>query len=274
MTTGATTVAAVIGDPVRHSLSPTLHNAAFDAEGLDWVYVALPVAAGNGAAAVAAMRTLGLGGMSVTMPHKAVAAEVADERSESVAALGAANCLVPLSDGRLRAENTDGGGFLAGLLDDADAEVKGRSVAVIGAGGAARAVIHACADAGASRVIVVNRSADRAEAAAKLAGPVGSVGDTADIATADIVVNATPIGMGLDASMPCDPSLLDGGQIVVDLVYDPLETAWLRSTRAAGVEAHNGLSMLIHQAALAFTLWTGIEAPVSAMRKAVANKSA
>ena len=111
MITGRTTVAAVIGDPVGHSLSPALHNAAFAATGLDWVFVALPVPTGDGAAAVDAMRTLRLGGMSVTMPHKDAVAAAADVRSEAVAALGAANCLVRLDDGRIRAENTDGPGF-------------------------------------------------------------------------------------------------------------------------------------------------------------------
>ena len=272
MISGHTTVAAVIGDPVRHSLSPAIHNAGFEAVGLDWVYVALPVAAGHAGQAVDAMRTMALGGLSVTMPHKDVVAAAADERSESVDALGAANCLVRLDDGRVRAENTDGAGFLAGLSADADFGVRGRRIAVLGAGGAARAVVHACAAAGASAVTVVNRSADRAEAAAALAGGVGRVGEIADIAAADLVVNATPVGMGTDRAMPCSPEVLHNGQVVVDLVYDPVETAWISAARAAGIEAHNGLSMLIGQAAAAFTLWTGVDAPVSAMRAAVENK--
>ncbi len=270
---GQTTVAAVIGDPVRHSLSPALHNAAFAAAGLDWVYVALPVGAGNAAAAVEAMRTLGFGGLSVTMPHKDAVAEAADECSDAVAALGAANCLVSLGGGRVRAENTDGAGFLAGLRDDAGLSVKGKRVAVLGAGGAARAVVHACADAGATSVSIINRSADRAAIAAGLAGAVGAVATTVDISAADLVVNATSVGMGDDRSLPCDPALLHTGQIVVDLIYNPLETAWLAAARTAGIEAHNGLSMLIHQAAIAFTLWTGSDAPVSAMRAVVENKS-
>ncbi|MEQ8839682.1 MAG: shikimate dehydrogenase [Acidimicrobiales bacterium] len=272
MISGHTTVAAVIGDPVHHSLSPAIHNAAFAATGLDWVYIALPVADGKGAAAVDAMRALGLGGLSVTMPHKDVVAVAADERSDAVVALGAANCLVALGDGRVRAENTDGAGFLAGLRDDADLDVDGRRVLVLGAGGAARAVIHSCAQAGAAEVVVVNRNADRAAIAAGLAGPVGRVGDAADIGGADLVVNATSVGMGDDRALPCDPGLLHPGQTVVDLVYDPIETAWLASARAAGIDAHNGVSMLIHQAAVAFTLWTGVEAPIPAMRAVVENK--
>lgn len=271
MISGHTTLAAVIGDPVAHSLSPALHNAAFAASGLDWAYVALPVAAGNGAAAVDAMRTLGLGGLSVTMPHKDAVAAAADERSDAVTALGAANCLVPIGDGRVRAENTDGVGFLHGLRDDAGVDVAGRRVAILGAGGAARAVAHACGSADAAAVLVVNRTPERAAVAAELAGTVGQAADVAEIATADIVVNATSVGMGDSTEMPCDPTLFHAGQIVVDLIYVPAETRWLVEARAAGIEAHNGLSMLVHQAAVAFTLWTGAEAPVGAMRAALPN---
>ena len=274
MISGRTTVTAVIGDPIAHSRSPAIHNAAFAALDLDWVCVALPVPAGNGVDAVAAMRALGLGGMSVTMPHKDVVAVAADERSDAVAALGAANCLVPLDGGGVRAENTDGAGFLAGLADDAGCGVEGLRVAILGAGGAARAVAQACGGAGASAVLVVNRTSARAQAAAALAGAVGQVADVSDISTADIVVNATPLGMGDNRLLPCDPGLLHGAQIVVDLIYDPAETAWLTEVRAAGLEAHNGLSMLVHQAAIAFTHWTGVDAPVDVMRDAVANNPA
>lgn len=273
MITGETTVAAVVGDPVRHSLSPALHNAAFAEAGLDWVYVALPVVAGHGAGAVEAMRTLGLGGMSVTMPHKDAAAAAADERSDAVEALGAASCLVNLGGGRIRAESTDGAGFLAGLQHDADMDVAGRRIAVLGAGGAARAVIHACATAGAQEVTVVNRTADRAASAAALAGSAGRVGSHADVAGADVVVNATSVGMGSDRSMPCDPALLHQGQVVVDLLYNPFETAWLAAARKEGIAAFNGVSMLVGLSAIAFTLWTGVAAPISAMRAVVENKS-
>jgi len=271
MISGHTTIAAVIGDPIAHSLSPAIHNAAFAAAGLDWTFVALPVADGAGAEALAAMRALGLGGMSVTMPHKAAVAAAADERSDAVAALGAANCLVPVGDDRIRAESTDGAGFIAGLADDADCGVEGRRVAILGAGGAARAVAQACGAAGASAVLVINRTGERAAAAAVLAGPVGQVAEVAQVSTADILVNATPLGMGADRSLPCDPALLHVGQVVIDLVYDPAETAWLAAARQAGIEAHNGLSMLVHQAAIAFTHWTGVDAPVDVMRAAVTN---
>ena len=266
---GATRVTGVIGDPVTHSLSPALHNAAYAALGLDWVSVPFPVSAGKGSEAVAAMRTLGLVGLSVTTPHKDAVAQTADSVSDAVAALGAANCLVASADGRVRAENTDGDGFLGGLLEDADTTVREKTVVVLGAGGAARAISVACADAGAAGVLVVNRTVQRAEVCAGLAGSVGVVAQQADIPSADIVVNATTVGMAPDSAMPCDPALLHRGQIVVDIVYNPSETVWLVAARAAGIRSYNGLSMLVHQAGFAITHWTGQPAPIDAMRSAL-----
>ena len=267
-------VAAVIGDPVRHSRSPAVHNAAFASTGIDWVFTAFEVPAGQGAEALEAMRILGLAGMSVTMPLKAEVAEAADTVDSEVEILAAANCIVPLGDGRLRAANTDAAGFVAGLRADAGLSPEGLRVALIGGGGAARAVAWGLAAAGAGEVAVINRTASKAEAAASIAntaslsGRPGRVGAMDDIAAADLVVNATSVGMGSDAAVPCDPTLLRPGQVAVDLVYEPVETAWLAALRRQGVEAHNGLSMLVYQAAVAFELWTGTEAPVEAMRSA------
>ena len=267
-------VAAVIGDPARHSRSPAIHNAAFASAGIDWVFTAFEVPAGGGAQALDAMRTLGLAGLSVTMPLKAEVAAAADTADEEVEVLSAANCIVPVGDGRLHAANTDAAGFLAGLRADAGVSPDNARVALIGGGGAARAVAWGLAGAGAAEVVVINRTVSRAEAAASIAnaasGPAqpGRVGAMDDIAAADVVVNATSVGMGADSSMPCDPGLLRPGQVAVDLVYEPIETAWLAALRRRGVETHNGLSMLAYQAAAAFELWTGTEAPVGVMRQA------
>lgn len=266
---GTTRVAGVIGDPLSHSLSPTLHNAAFAALGIDWVSVPFPVVAGAGHQAVEAMRVLGLAGLSVTTPHKDAVAETADVVSDTVATLGAANCLIASADGQVRAENTDGDGFLGGLHEDAGITVANKAVVVIGAGGAARAITLACAQAAASSVAIVNRNADRAEVCANLAGRSGWVATTSAITAADVVVNATTVGMTPKDAMPCDPTLLHHGQIAVDIVYNPLETLWVSALRAAGISAHNGLSMLVHQAAVAITHWTGHDAPYGAMRSAL-----
>lgn len=267
---GETKVVGVVGDPVRHSLSPTLHNAAFAALGLNWVSVPFPVQQSRGDAIVAALRDLDLLGLSVTTPHKDVAATTADLRSDTVAALGAANCLVRLGNGLVGAENTDGAGFLAGLREDSGADVANSTVGLIGAGGAARAVARACAQAGARRVIVMNRSRDKAKLCAELALGVGEVVSAAELASADIVVNATTLGMATQA-MPISPSVLHKGQTIVDIVYEPRETVWLKACRELGIEAHNGISMLIHQAAVAITHWTGQKAPIAAMRSALAR---
>lgn len=265
---GASRLAAVIGDPVRHSLSPTLLNAAFAEAGLDWHFMALEVAEGRSDEALDAVRALGLAGLSVTMPHKAAVAAAVDHRTEQAELLDAVNCVVA-EGGRLVGHNTDGDGFLDGLRHDTGFDPAGRSTVVIGAGGAARAVVLALARAGAAEVAVVNRTASRAEVAAGLAGPVGRVvlsdelSDT--VAAADLVVNATSVGMTDDGALPVDPESVAVGAIAVDLIYHPPETAWLAALRGRGIEAHNGLSMLVFQAAHAFRLWTGSEAPVAVM---------
>tara|TARA_Y100000590_G_scaffold413554_1_gene509536 strand:+ start:1587 stop:2456 length:870 start_codon:yes stop_codon:yes gene_type:complete len=265
---GETRLAAVIGAPVRHSLSPTLLNAAFVEAGLDWHFMALEVAEGQSGEALDAVRALGLAGLSVTMPHKAAVAAAVDHRTEQAEVLDAVNCVVVEGD-RLVGHNTDGDGFLDGLRHDSDFDPTGRNTVVLGAGGAARAVVLALARAGAAEVAVVNRTASRAEVAAGLAGPVGRVVgfdelfDT--VAAADLVVNATSVGMIEDGALPVDPESVAVGTVAVDLIYHPPETAWLAALRGRGIEAHNGLSMLVFQAARAFRLWTGSEAPVAVM---------
>lgn len=257
-------VAAVIGHPVAHSLSPVLHNAAFAAAGLDWTYVAFDVAPGAAAAALDAMRTLGIAGLSVTMPHKEDVAAAVDALDPAAAALRSANTVVR-EDGRLVGYSTDGPGFVASLTE-AGVGVGGRRIVVLGAGGAARAVIDALGREGAAEVVVVNRTASRAAEAAALTG-VGRVGSIADVADADIVVNATSIGMGT-TELPLDPRLLRAGQVVADLVYHPLETALLAAARAAACTVVDGLGMLVHQAVLQQELWTGRRPDPAVMRAA------
>jgi len=270
---GSTQVAAVIGDPVRHSLSPVLHNAGFRAAGLDWVYVALPVAAGRAAEALAAMDVLGIGGLSVTMPHKEPVARALEGRLSAAAArLGAVNCVRREGDG-LVGENTDGRGFVDSLRHEGGVDPSGATVAVVGAGGAGRAVVEALAAAGAARIVVVNRDRGRAEQAVALAAGVGEHGAEGDVAGVDIVVNATSVGMGVASgqppALPFDPDLIRPGQVVADLVYQPIRTGLLEAAEARGAIVVNGVGMLLHQAAYAFELWTGVAAPVAAMRGAV-----
>lgn len=255
MITGATRVAAVIGSPVRHSLSPALHNAAFTQLGLDWVYTAFEVSPGEAQAALDAMRTFRLGGLSVTMPHKEAVAGAVDSLDPAAAALRSVNTVVPQTDGSLKGYSTDGAGFVASLAA-AGVVVAGRAVCVLGAGAAARSIIDELSRAGAARVAVVNRTAGAAEEAALLAGAIGVVGGATDVRDAEIVINATSVGMAAD-DMPCDPSVLRAGQVVADIVYHPRETALLRAAKAAGAVTVEGLGMLVHQAALQQQLWHG-----------------
>ena len=258
----------VIGAPVEHSLSPVIHNAAFAALDLDWAYFAVSVPPGDADRAVAAMRSLRLGGLSVTMPHKAAAAAAADVLTPGAERLGAVNCL-SWSGTRIVGDSTDGAGFLDSLRVDHAWDPHGRRVVVVGAGGAARAVVAALADAGVASVGVVNRSEDRARRAAALAGDRGTVVAAEAAADADLVVNATPVGMGADGGLPLDPDRIGAGQVVADLVYDPLETPFLAAARSRGAVPVTGLGMLVHQAAHAFRAWTGEDPPVEVMSAAV-----
>ncbi len=270
MITGTTKLAAVIGSPVRHSLSPVIHNAAFAAGALDWVYTAFEVAPGKAAEALAAMGVLGISGLSVTMPHKDDVAAAVDVLDPAAQALRTANTVVLQDDGRLAGYSTDGAGFVASLRE-AGVDPSGMTVAVLGAGGAARSVIDALARVGIDHIVVINRSAARAEAAALLGMGRARVGDVADIARVDLVVNATSVGMGSDEA-PFDLALLRSSQVVADLVYHPIETALLRGARRCGATAVDGLGMLVHQAVLQQQLWTGVSPNPAAMRAAAEHE--
>ena len=268
VTTGATRVVGIIGDPVGHSRSPAMHNAAFDALGLDWVYVPFPVARGEGAAAVRAVAALGLAGLNVTMPHKADAATACEDLSSEAAALGAVNTVVN-AGGTLVGHSTDGEGFLR-ALDDEGITVAGQRAVVLGAGGAARAITHALGRVDAE-VTVTARRPEAARSAASLApGGIAVALDELAVERFDVVVNATPLGMNGEPP-PFDTAQLHAGQFVFDTVY-PVETPLLREARGRGVRAVGGLGMLVRQGALSFALWTGAEPPLDVMRAAASAR--
>jgi shikimate dehydrogenase len=270
-----TTRAGVIGRPVAHSLSPVIHNAGFAALGLDWTYEAFDVGDDEVADFVTRAAAEGFGGLNVTMPDKAAAAVAVDQLSPDALALGAVNTVVFERAGGATTtvgHNTDGAGYLDALAEEApELSVPGCRVAVVGAGGAARSVVLALGRAGAGEIVVVNRTPSRAEAAVALAADVARSGEPADLADADLVVNATPIGMGDGGpdALPFDADLVHAGQVVHDLIYWPAETPLLRAAARRGARALNGLGMLVHQAARSFRLWTGQDAPLDAMREAV-----
>jgi shikimate dehydrogenase len=259
------TLAGVLGHPVRHSRSPAMHNAAFEAVGLDWRYVALPVPPAELAETVRALPRSGYAGVNVTIPHKEAALELADEASESARAIGAANTLT-FADGSIGADNTDAGGLLAALDEDPD----GMAALVLGAGGAGRAAVWALREAGAE-VSVWNRTPERAR---QLAEKLGVQTVEAPI-HADLVVNATSVGLAPgDAIEDLPLAWIDPPAVAVELVYGDHETPFQAWAETGGARLVDGLEVLVRQGALSFELWTGREAPVEVMRRAARDPGA
>jgi len=267
---GATHLVGVIGWPVAHSLSPAIHNAAFASLGLDWVYVPLPVAPGSLRAAADGLVSLGFRGANVTMPHKTESADLADDLAENARRLRAVNTFVVTGE-RLHGHNTDAPGFDRFLRRDVGFDPRGRSALVFGAGGAARAAAFALATSGVGELSVAVREAARAaELLEAVEGtsvrPSVVAFDDAENMSADLVVNATPLGADGQTAPPL-PRLAPG-VVVIDLLYRPAITPLQAAARAAGAEAHGGIGLLLHQAALSFELWTGTPAPLEVMSAA------
>lgn len=274
MISGETRLAGVIGEPVRHSLSPTIHNAAYAAAGLDWTYVALPVRPGEVAAALGGAVALGLEGVSVTMPHKEAAAACCDELTPAASALGVVNAVKRVGS-KLIGHNTDGTGFVV-ALSSAGWKPGDGSAIVLGAGGTARALTVALAEAGVTRVTVAARREAAAQAVAELAGAraVGVALESlseVEWAAAGLVANTTPVGMAdgpaPDASLaPVD--LLGAHCWVIDAVYHPAETPLLAQARARDLSTLGGVELLVGVSAEVFTWWTGLDAPIGVMSNA------
>jgi shikimate dehydrogenase len=274
---GHTTLVGIIGWPVKHSLSPPMHNAAFAELGLEWAYVPLPVYPDHVAEAVRGLRGLGFAGANVTVPHKQAVLAHLDDVSRAAQVIGAVNTIV-VRDGSLYGDNTDASGFITSL-HEVGFDPDGTYCALLGAGGAARALAHGLADAGALQVCVYNRTFSRARELcrdmSKFYSDVrfepASLGDLTAIADdTDLVVNATSLGMWPDTETSPWPreAPVPGHLTVCDLVYNPQETLFLAQARAVGAETVNGLGMLVHQGAAAFEMWTGRPAPVETMRQA------
>ncbi len=263
--------AAVIGTPVSHSLSPTIHRASFAALGVDWTYDAVECGADDVGEFLATAHARGYGGLSVTMPLKESVIGHLDLVDDDAAALRAVNCITVLPDGRLRGSNTDGRGCRDALETVGGAVASGAGAVVLGAGGTARAVALALALAGAE-VTVVNRSPANAAALVRLVGSFTGredavrVGTADDVRTAGILVNATSVGMNSD-DLPVDERFLHPGLTVLDAVYSPLRTALLAAADRAGAVTVDGLWMLIHQARHQQQLWFGAMAPAELMRE-------
>ena len=275
---GHTQIVGVIGWPIEHSVSPQMHNAAFRALDLDWCYVPFPVQPERVPEALAGVRALGLRGINATVPHKQALLPLVDERTPEAQAIGAVNTVI-VQGGRLLGHNTDAKGFLRALAE-AGFEPRGCSALVLGAGGAARAVIYALASVGA-QVTILNRTPQRAADLAAtfvqvnpqarlVAGRLDADRLTRAAAGAELVVQTTPLGMWprVEASPWPEEVPFPPQAFLYDLIYNPRETQLMRRARQAGAQAENGLGMLVHQGAEAFELWTGVAAPVEVMRAA------
>jgi shikimate dehydrogenase len=272
---GKTRLVGVIGWPIEHSVSPPMHNAAFDALGMDWRYLAFAVRPDDLPDAIAGVRALGLRGINATVPHKEHLLALMDRLTPAARTIGAANTVI-VSDEGLTGHNTDAAGFLRALRE-AGFEPDGCRALVLGAGGAARAVVYALADVGA-HVTILNRTEARAHALAEefahvhpevepRSGPLTANAVRREAKGVDLVVNATTLGMWPKVELSPWPEEVayPGHAFCFDLVYNPRETQLMRQARAAGAGASDGLGMLVHQGAEAFGLWTGTEPPIDTM---------
>jgi shikimate dehydrogenase len=261
---GITPVYVVIGNPIGHSLSPLMHNSALAHSGLSGSYLAFRV--DNIAAAVDGIRGLGIRGASVTIPHKVAVMEYLDEVDPMAVDIGAVNTIIN-RDGILHGYNSDCAGAVKALSEKT--AISGKDVAVIGAGGGARAIGFGLKQEG-GNVTIINRTHSRGE---KLAGDLGCPFlPLAELKTLpyQIVVNTTPAGMTPDVdSMPLSPGLLESDMVVMDIVYNPLQTRLLKEAQSIGCTTVDGVSMFVHQGAVQFEWWTSQKAPVDIMRKVV-----
>ena len=262
----------MIGDPVKHSVSPAIHNSAFEALGLDWVYVALEVSRSNLATFISILSDIGFQGVSITMPYKELVAGLVDILEGDARKIRSVNTIRVTSEGTLEGHSTDGPGFLA-CLNKEFIDTEGLKVGILGAGGAARAVSLSLLNKPIESLVVVNRTPERCDSLVGLDPSRVRVGKPSDLASCDLVINATPLGMGPNQGLtPVDPGLFSPGQIYVDLIYWPPATKMMVALEKRGVRVVSGISMLVHQAALAFELWTGLKAPLDVMTRAAVNQ--
>ena len=276
---GHTKPYAVLGHPIGHTLSPVMHNSAFQALGMDAVFLAFNVDPARLMNTLPVMADMGFGGVNLTIPLKEVAFKSLTNLDRSALMLGAVNTIDFRSNG-MTGHNTDGRGFLIALEQAFGTNVAGLSVFVLGSGGAGRAVAMTCAAEQAARVAVTGKGNERAQqVSAEISQIVsGAVVETVPAnrqaweeacRTADLIVQATPVGMGRRDDSLLGPSAFHDGQIVIDLIYMYPETAFMKAAREGGAKTANGLGMLLHQGACAFTIWTEQEPPLDVMRKAL-----
>ena len=279
MITGKTTICGIIGDPIEHSMSPAMHNTAFQTLGLDYAYVSFKVKSLELRKAIEGIRGLNLRGVNVTIPHKVAVISLIDRIDPLAEKIGAVNTIVN-DDGILTGYNTDAAGFLR-ALHEKGIDVAEKKVLLLGAGGAGRSISNILA-AEKAKLTILNRKQkistmkDLAQRLVQYYGADVNVGELTNenlkkaINDVDILVNATSLGMSPDNDVtPVLAELLHADLTVFDIIYNPLPTRLLREAKAAGARTIDGLEMLVQQGALSFEKWTGIKAPVDVMRKSV-----
>jgi shikimate dehydrogenase len=274
---GSTTIVGIFGAPIKHTASPAMHNAAFAALDMNWAYLAFHVDPQNLRTALRGAHDMGLVGINLTIPHKILALDWIDEIDAEARKLGAVNT-VCMEKGKLRGYNTDGYGFLKAIKEDFNLSIKGKRVLVLGAGGAGHGIAVKCAMDGAARVFVANRTPARIEPIAReirgtktefLALKLAAEDIREVIHEVDLVVNATSVGLEEGDSLGLGADLFSPRLHVYDTIYRPAETELLRIAAGAGAKVANGLSMLLHQGAKAFEIWTKRKAPLAVMRRAL-----
>jgi shikimate dehydrogenase len=277
---GKTRVCGVIGDPIEHTLSPTIHNAAFNHLELDFVFLAFRVKAAELENAICGMRGLGIHGLNVTMPHKGTVTAYLDKLDPAVKFLGSANTILN-EDGKLSGFNTDGTGALKALRGNG-VKLSEKKVLLLGAGGAAKAVAFSLSKE-VGELVILNRSSEKAKRLAEalrrtlnknVVGGAFSLDTLAEnLRNSDVLINATSVGMHPKADQSIvPPQLLRSGLTVMDIVYNPVETKLAKEAKTAGAKVVSGVEMLIYQGAASFEIWTGRAAPVEVMRKAALKR--
>ncbi len=271
---------AVLGYPVSHSASPQMHQAALDALGIDASYIRLEIEPGNVSEAFGLMQSLGFIGCNVTIPHKLEAMECCDDLSASVKALGVANT-IHFKDGRIMGDNTDGPGLIKALEEDFGLSVKGSNILVLGAGGGAgKAISTQLNREGCANLYLSNRTVSKLEKMAEnlplTETRVHLLGNSSTELEAiagevQIIINVTSMGMKPDDYLPIPVRCLTAQHMVYDAIYNPPLTSLLESARDRGAAVANGLSMLIHQGAISFEIWTGKQPDTGLMKKAIST---
>ena len=274
---GSTEVLGIFGYPVEHSLSPAMQNAAIKQLGLDMIYVPWEVKPDMLEKALDGVRAMGIKGINLTIPHKEEALKYLDEITDEVRITGAANTVIN-NNGILTGHNTDGRGLLLSLKENHSFSPSDKSAVIIGAGGAARGIAASLALSGAGKILIANRTVEKASTLAKelsekisttsfLASGLDSDKIKAFLAETDILINASSAGMNGENNLDLPLTQLPPAAIVADIVYKPLETTLLSKARKLGLKAEDGLGMLACQGAMGFELWTGKSPPTGIMKK-------